>query len=81
MLHDREEDKAADLITKFLKEYVKKVNIKNKIIQYINKSKHFNRCRLQLEYSIDRPKKDQVKRQFEQNEKVTPGQVFHWNSQ
>ena len=65
MLHDREEDKAADLITRFLKEYVKKVNIKNKIIQYINKSKHFNRCRLQLEYSIDRPKQDQVKRQFE----------------
>jgi hypothetical protein len=41
MLGDREEDKAGNLITGFLKEYVKKVNIKNKIIQYINKSKHF----------------------------------------
>ena len=45
MLKDREEEKAADLVTGFLKEYVKKVNIKNKIIQYINKSKH---CSYQL---------------------------------
>jgi hypothetical protein len=53
MLGDREEDKAANLITGFLKEYVKKVNIKNKIIQYINKSKH---CCFQLAYSFDHPK-------------------------
>jgi hypothetical protein len=56
MLGDREEDKAANLITGFLKEYVKKVNIKNKIIQYINKSKHLNYCCFKLAYSFDYPK-------------------------
>jgi hypothetical protein len=56
MLGDREEDKAANLITGFLKEYVKKVNIKNKIIQYINKSKDLNYCCFQLAYSFDHPK-------------------------
>ncbi len=75
MLKDREEEKAADLVTGFLKEYVKKVNIKNKIIQYINKSKHY-RC-YQLQFSFDNPKQDQIKRKFEQNEKTTSWQVFH----
>lgn len=74
MLKDREEEKASDLITGFLKEYVKKVNIKNKIIQYVNKSKH---CCCKLKYSFYNPKQDQIKCQFEQNEKVTPWQVFH----
>ena len=74
MLKDREEEKAADLVTGFLKEYVKKVNIKNKIIQYINKSKH---CCYQLLYSLDNSKQDQIKRKFEQNEKATSWEVFH----
>lgn len=53
MIKDREEEKASDLITGFLKEYVKKVNIKNKIIQYVNKSKH---CCCKLKYSFYNPK-------------------------
>jgi len=41
MMQDREEENAKKLVTGFLKEYVKKVNIKNKIIQYTQKSKSF----------------------------------------
>lgn len=81
MLGDREEENAKELITRFLKEYVKKVNIKNKIIQYTNKSKNCTFFILTPFSSTDYLKPNKVECQFEQNENNSPGQVFHRDSQ
>ena len=39
IISDKEEEEAKELLISFLREFVKKANIKNKIIQYNQKSK------------------------------------------
>ena len=54
MIQQREEEKAMSLMKDFLKEYVKKANIKNLIIQYCNKSKK-NPLSIKIVFSFDNP--------------------------